>query len=403
MHVGDTPMPSDEPPAAPGSTPAADRASVPWAAFGATSAAYLAVTVGESILAPLYPAAAGDLGLDLADAGAALGLLTGSIAVANVAGGFLLARCGPRVGIVAALALTAAGAAVAAAAPGVWPFLAGQVLLGLAAGTFFASGIHTVGTLGGPRRRGMVMGVYGVAFSAGLTLAALMGAAGAALGWRVAFAATGVLAALAALAVVGAGLPSPPRAPDSGARRPLRDALGVAAGVGSAAAATQYGTVVFLPAFAVAVWEVEPGAAALLLAAGRTLSVPAKALGGHLSDRIGPLATTAHLGVLLAATGAAWMLAPDGLWGAVPAVAFVAGVGAAFPIANVLAFRELGDRGPLLGAFRSVQMGVGAVAAAAIGAGAHALGLRPALLASLIAPVLLIAVSRRAGAAPGAG
>jgi len=396
-------MPSDEPPAASPVAPSPDRTSVPWVAFGATSAAYMAVTVGESILAPLYPAAAGDLGLGLGDAGAALGLLTGSIAVANVAGGFLLARCGPKAGIVAALTLAAAGAAVAATAPGVWPFLAGQVLLGLAAGTFFASGIQTVGTLGGASRRGMVMGVFGVAFSAGLTLAALLGAAGAVLGWRAAFAATGVFAALAALGVAVADLPPAPRAPRGGARRPLRDALGLAAGVGSLAAATQYGTVVFLPVFAVSVWDVEPGAAALLLAAGRTLSVPAKAVAGHLSDRIGPLATTGHLGIALAASGVAWVVAPDGRWGAVPAVAFVAAVSAVFPIANVLAFGELGDRGPLLGAFRSVQMGAGAAAAAAIGTGAHALGLRPALLASLIAPVLLVVLSRRAGAALGAG
>ena len=145
------------------------------------------------------------------------------------------------------------------------------------------------------------------------------------------------------------------------------------------------------------------GAAALLLAAGRTLSVPAKAVAGHLSDRIGPLATTGHLGIALAASGVAWVVAPDGRWGAVPAVALVAAVSAVFPIANVLAFHELGDRGPLLGAFRSVQMGAGAVAAAAIGAGAQAHGLRPALLASLAAPTLLVALSRRAGAAAGAG
>ncbi|HEX6570268.1 MAG TPA: MFS transporter, partial [Acidimicrobiales bacterium] len=141
---------------APASAPAATE-RVPWAAVGATSAAYLAVTVGESVLAPLYPAAAEDLGLDLGGAGAALGLLTGSIAVASIAGGFLLARRGSKVGIVVALGLAAAGALLATVSGGVGAFLAAQVLLGLAAGTFFASGIHAVGTLGGPRRRGTVM------------------------------------------------------------------------------------------------------------------------------------------------------------------------------------------------------------------------------------------------------
>lgn len=382
------------PPAPP--PPPIETEGIPWAAFSATSAGYLAVTVGESVLAPLYPAAADELGLDLGGAGAALGLLTGSIAVASIAGGFLLARRGSKAGILVALGLAAAGALLATVSGGVGAFLAGQVLLGLAAGTFFAPGIHAVGTLAGPRRRGAVMGIFGVAFSAGLTLAALLGAAGAALGWRVAFVATGALVAAAAVSVALADLPTVAPGPEGGVRRRLRDALGVATGVGSAAAATQYGTVVFLPVFAVAEWGLEPGAAALLLAAGRTLSVPAKALGGHASDRAGPLATSARLGVVLAVAGAAWMAAPSASWGTVPAVVFVATVGAVFPIANVLAFREFGNRGPLLGTFRSVQMGVGAAVAAAIGAAGDAVGLRPVLLATLLAPVLLVAVSRRA-------
>jgi DHA1 family purine ribonucleoside efflux pump-like MFS transporter len=371
-----------------------EPSKVRWGAFGSVSAAYLAVTVGESILAPLYPAVADDLRLDLGDAGAALGLLTGSIAVANVAGGFLLARRGPKVGVVVALVLAAAGALLATVSRGVAPFLAALVLLGLAAGTFFAPGVHAIGTLGGEHRQGTVMGLFGVAFSAGLTLAALFGWAGAALGWRTAFMAAGVLAVVATMAVALSDLPERRVEPETGARWRLREAIGPATAVGSAAAATQYGTVVFLPVFAVTAWGLEPGTAALLLAAGRALSVPAKTIGGCVSDRIGPLAAAGRVGAVLTVAGLGWLAVPNAWWSAACAVAFVATVGAAFPIANVLAFREFGDRGPLLGAFRSVQMAVGAAVAAAIGASGELVGLRPILLVTLAAPLFLVVLPR---------
>ena len=58
--------------------------------------------------------------------------------------------------------------------------------------------------------------------------------------------------------------------------------------MGSAAAAIQYGTVAFFPAFAVGEWGLGAGTAALLLGAGRALSVSGKALSGHASDEHGP-------------------------------------------------------------------------------------------------------------------
>lgn len=378
---------------------------LPWGTFAAVCTGYLAVTVGESVLAPLYPVVAEDLGADIADAGLALGLATGSIAVANVAGGHLLARFGPRRPILLALGLVAIGGMVSTLATALPAFLLGQVLLGLAAGTFFAPGIQTAGLLGGTSRRGLVMGIFGVAFSGGLAVAALLGAAGSQVGWRSAYVAVAALGVVGMVLVAKASLPVH-RAEVPGRRWSARELLGRATAVGSAAAVSQYGTVAFFPLFAVEVWGMSAGAAALLLAVARVASVPTKTIAGHLSDAHGPMRTLRGLAVALAALGALWTLAPGPAWGAVPAVAFAATVSGVFPIANLLALDEMAERGALLGAYRSVQMGVGAAAAAAIGFGAASVGLRPTLVVTLLAPVALLLTTTRgpAGAEfPGTG
>ena len=96
-----------------------------------------------------------------------------------------------------------------------------------------------------------------------------------------------------------------------------------------------------------------------------------------------------------ASTGALSTPGSSAWWGAVPAVGFVATVGSLFPVANLLAFDAFGNRGPLLGTFRSVQMGAGAVVAASIGAGAQTVGLRPTLLVTLVAPLALALARHR--------
>ena len=368
---------------------------VRWAAFGAISFAYLAVTIGESVLAPAFPLIADDFDLPDGAAGVSFGILTGSIAVANIGGGFLLARRGGRTGILVALAATAAGAAIAATAGGIAVFLAAQVLLGLGAGLFFAPGIHAIGVIAGAQRRGLAMGLFGVAFSAGLSAAALLGVLGDRTGWRVAFVVAGLVALSGLVAVLATDLPPRRSGPAGGVRLPLRAALGTAAGVGSAAACAQYGTVSYLPIFAVAAWDLSPGAAALVLACGRVLSVPAKTLAGHDADRRGAVATVRLLGAVLAASGVVWVLAPVSEIAVVAAIAFTATTSAVFPVANLLALSEFGDRGPLLGTYRSVQMGVGAAMTALIGLGAATIGLRPTLAATIAVPASLTLVGRR--------
>jgi DHA1 family inner membrane transport protein len=179
---------------------------VRWTAFVLVCAAYLAVTVGEQLLSPLFPVAREDLGLDLADGGVAFGVLTASIAIANLVGGSALHLTGSVTMIRAATIATAAGAIVAATADSFGQLLVAQVLLGAGAGLYFPAGLQVVARLADPDRRGMAMGAYGVAFSVALTLAAVLGATGAERGWRVAFWIAAALAGTALLAGSAIGL-----------------------------------------------------------------------------------------------------------------------------------------------------------------------------------------------------
>jgi predicted MFS family arabinose efflux permease len=370
--------------------------------FATATVGYLAVTTGESLLAPLLPLLREELGLDLRGAGLALGLVSAAIAVGNLAGGALLARRGVRQGTVAGLAVAAAGGLVTAASQGPASFLAGQALLGLGSGVFFAAGLRAVGVLGGSRR-GLAMGLFGVAFSGGLALAALLAALAGVWGWRTSFVAVAALALATALAAALVRWPGPP-APTAAGRpsgpvEVLRRLLASPLLVGGVAAASQYGTVGFLPSFAVTAWGLSPAAAALLLAAARLLSVPAKLVSGNAADQAGSYRIARRLGLLLAGLGVCWTLLPVPVapLAAVVFAAFVSGLG---PVANVLAFERYGASGMLLGAFRSAQIGLAAVAGAGIGALSAAFGLRPVLAVSALLPLVLVPLGRRRRVTP---
>jgi predicted MFS family arabinose efflux permease len=365
--------------------------------FAAATVGYLAVTTGESLLAPVLPVVRDELGIDLGTVGVALALLSLAIAAGNLGGGLLLARRGARQGILAGLAVMACGASATAASHGRAQFLLSQVLIGLGSGVFFAPGLHAVGVLGGTRRRGFAMGLFGVAFSGGLALAALLGALADAWGWRPSY---GVVAGLAAVVAIGSVFVALPRAPAGGGLpapgTALRRLLRLPLLVGGVATATQYGTVAFLPTFAVAVWGMSPASAALALTVARLLSVPAKVVSGNASDRAGTVRVARRLGLVLGALGIWWTLAPGpgaALWAAVVFAALVSGMG---PVANVLAFDSYGAEGSLLGAFRSAQIGVGAAASTAIGGASSLVGLRPTLAVAAMIPLVLLPLGLRA-------
>lgn len=376
--------------------------------FSVVTGGYLAVTTAESLLAPSFPLLAQGLGLGAGIAGVAFAILAAAIAVGGLGGGLVLARFGPRIGSVSGLLLVAAGAAATAVAHGAPSLLSAQIVLGGGSGLFFASGLHSVAALVGDRRRGLAIGVFGVAFSGGLAFAGALAALGAVWGWRTSFLVAAVLAAATAAGALLVRFPAVARLPRGAhpAHResrpiPIRTALAAPLRVGGVAAASQYGTVAFLPLFAVQAWGLTPATAALVLTAARIAAVPTKLVFGNAADGRGALRTARRLGLPLALLGAWWTLAPGpaaAVWAAVLFAALMSGLG---PLANVLALEGVEERSELLGVFRSVQIGFGAAASALLGAGATLVGLRAVLVVAAVAiPVLLLPQGRAAHERP---
>lgn len=361
------------------------------------------MTAAESLLAPLFPLLRREVGFSLRSAGFLFGLLAASIAIGNLVGGAALSRWGAKQGAVVGLALTVAGTSLAASTHGKAAFIVSQAVLGVGSGSFFASGLSASARLSSSRRRGLAIGFFGVAFSAGLALAALLAALGQAWGWRTAFVVSAALALATAGAISLARIPPPGPRPIESIRPRVRQALGLPLVVGGVAAGSQYGTISFIPAFAVAVWELSPASAALMLGVARVLSIPAKLVSGNAADQRGAVRIARRLGVFLATLGAWWTLVPGpkaSVWAAVVFAAFVSGLG---PVANLLAFEGFGERGAMLGIFRSAQIAVGALSSAVIGGLASLFGLRAALAVAAVLPVGLVLIRHRTPRAPSEG
>ena len=73
---------------------------------------------------------------------------------------------------------------------------------------------------------------------------------------------------------------------------------------------------------------------------------------------------------------------------------FAGTVSSLFPIANLLAVERFGRHGGALGAYRSAQIGIGALAGFLIGTIGEHVGLRPVLAVACCAPLLLVWLCR---------
>lgn len=370
-----------------------------WGALSLVCAAYLASTVGEQLLSPLFPTARDDLHLSESQGGIAFGVLALAIAISNLLGGVVLRHRGAMDVIRLAMVATAVGAAVAATAPGFGAILVAQTLLGVGAGVFFPAGLQGVALFSGSARRGFAMGIYGVAFSGGLTVAALFGALGASVGWRVPFWISSGLAATAFVATTRVHTARPTTRPPW--RIPWRLVLGLPTIVGSIGAVLQYGVLAFFATFAVDNWGLTDGRAATVLAVGRVVSIAAKVVGGATTDRLGPRASVLRTGMLLSATGAVWVLLPAGIVTYAIAALFAGTVSSIFPAANVMAVERFGGHGLALGAYRSIQIGLGAVAGVVIGV--SPLGLRWTMFGCVLLPLALLWLCRSEHAPVAAG
>ncbi len=365
-----------------------------WGAFGLVCLAYLGVTVGEQALSPVMPEVAAEFGVTEGQSGVAFGLLALSIATANLVGGAVVGRFGPRALMLAGLAATTVGSLVGAVAAGFAVVVVAQVLLGTGAGLYFPAGLQAVPAVSGSGRRGFAMGLFGVAFSAGLTIAAVLGALGAVSSWRIAFGCAGALAAAAFVATWWVRLGPPSGAPVS-IRFPANAVVGLPTVIGSVGAVCQYGAIPFLTTFAVAEWHLRAGQAAALLAVGRVISILAKVMSGAASDRRGPIASAQTTALVVGLTGIAWVTLPAGWPAYVCAAVFAGAVSSFFPVANIVAVDYFGAHGPALGAYRSAQIAVGAAAGWLIGRIGETVGLRWTLLIAVASPLLLVVVLQR--------
>lgn len=370
----------------------ADRVGPRWGVFALLCMAYFVTTTGEQMLSPLFPVVADDLGLSVGQGGIAFGVLTGAIAATNLLGGAALRRHAPATVILVASLAGLGGCVVTASANGFIVLLLGQTLLGISAGTFFPAGLQGVGIAAGPSKRGFAMGLYGVAFSLGLTMAAVLGAIGAGTGWRVPFWVAAVL--FIAAAIAARGIATGPRPEVREESIALREVLSLPTFVGTVLAVLQYGAIPFLTTFAVVRWGITPASAATVLVIGRLLSIVAKVVGGASADRIGARTSARRTGLILTLTGLAWVLLPGGLVTYAIAAIFAGTVSSLGPVANILAVERFGQNGMALGMYRSIQIGIGALASAAVGLIADVAGLQATLAVAMLVPLALVWICR---------
>jgi predicted MFS family arabinose efflux permease len=363
-----------------------------WGVFAVLCGAYFVTTTGEQMLSPLFPTVADDLGLSVTQGGIAFAVLTGSIAVTNLLGGAGLRRHEPITLVRLAAVAGLAGSVVNALSHDYATLLAGQALLGVAAGLFFPAGLQGVGLAAGPAKRGFAMGIYGVAFSLGLTAAAALGAIGAGVGWRTPFWIAGALFVAAGVTTIWTDLG--PRDTSGDEKVPWRQVLSLPTYVGIVLAVLQYGAIPFLTTYAVDHWGISAAAAATVLIVGRLISIVAKVIGGASADRIGAKASARRTAVVLAATGLAWVLLPGNIATYAIAAVFAGTVSSLGPVANILAVERFGQNGMALGMYRSLQIALGAAASAVVGVAAGIVGLRPTLAVAALVPLTLIWICR---------
>lgn len=355
---------------------------------------YVAVTVGESILAPLLPVAAGDLSISTVQASRILGVLSVGAAIGNLVGGVIFERIGSKSSSMAGVALTTVGATTATLSTGLGAFVTAQAMMGLGAGVFFAGGIYSVSRLADPSRRGSALANYGIAFSLGMAAAVGLAAmAGSGDLWRRVFGVAAGLGVVSLATLWFAHLPPPPRIGES--ERGGLGVLTVPVAVGAIAAVAQFGLVVFIPIIAVESWAVTASVGATILLVGRILSIPGKAVAGRLVDRLGALSAARVVGLVLFGSGLSWLLLPWTPVAMTAATVFTAAAGAMFPVANVVAADRFGGRGRLLGTFRSLQMATAAVSVWLVGVTASHLGLETALLLGVMSLLAIMTVRTR--------
>ncbi|HET7529326.1 MAG TPA: MFS transporter [Mycobacteriales bacterium] len=384
-------------------TAGVEEREVHRAAFTYLFLAYLTAAVGETLISPLFPLIRDEMGLSASQQASLTAVLTVCIASCNVAGGWLGHRGGDRRMVRLAAVALALGGLASGTAHSYAALLVGQVLIGCGSGLFWASGMATIGRLYA-RKRSRAVAAYGLAYSAGLGVAAFAGNLGAA-HWRWAFFATSVLAA--GLVLVAPPLRDAEPGPGGeGTWQLLRTSLAhplyrMSLITALVAGMTNYILLGFAPLL-----YTERGATLSLIATmigvGRVVSSAGKYGAGWLMDRFGGPATGVCLMASIAVLGLPFFLLPTS-WGApvvIPLLVVSAGL---FTVSNILSVQALPSRSTFsLGAYRAFLVAFSAVLSSLVAVLLHAVGLRTIMLGSLVVPALAsvaLAAAIRAGSA----
>ena len=369
--------------------------------FGYLTVVYFLAGASETFISPLFPLLRHDLGLDVSDQATLIAALTVSIALGNLAGGWIGSRFSDRLAVRLAAALLTAGSLASGLATSFLTIGVGQVLAGLGTGLFFAPGLALVGRMY-PGSLGRAIASYGLGYSCGLAVAAFASALGDQL-WRLPFLVT------AGLALIGAVFT--PHLPEAeGAYRPgaIRDALSylraapyrAALTVGVVAGICNYIVIGLAPEHFVG-QDVSAGVIGALIGTGRVASMAGKYVSGWLLDRIGGPLTAQLLMSLLVAFGLLELATPSrvGLIAVIPVVCASAML---FPVSNAMVVAALPGRATWgVGVYRACLMISSAICSALSSLALHAFSTSTVMIAALVFPALAVVaqgVPRRRGA-----
>jgi MFS family permease len=366
--------------------------------------AYFGVRFAQVVVGPVVPGIVETFGVSRGALGTALTGMWVAYALSQLPSGVLADRVGERTVVLVALVTTAVAALVLSVSPGVLPFAAGLVLLGIGAGIYYnpatallAREFRAVGRAVGTHRiGGQIAGIAAPLAAAAVSLR---------YSWRATLLLGVPLALLAALLAVRFVARTAPARPTA-SMRDLFDPGGIATLL--ARRHTRYTTLVatlvefvglatmaFLPALLIGHHGFPSRVANLLFAALFGVAALSQPLAGWLSDRLGRdetlglQASAGLLGYLALAGGSRPLAAPAVL---------LAGVSmSATPVVQSRMLDGLSetDRGTGFGLFRPAYLFVVASGPAVVGTAADvagwrsAFGLLAAVLASLPVPSLV--------------
>ncbi len=241
------------------------------------------------VLAPLVPGYAEEFGLSKTGAGLLVGSFGAGALLGGIPGGLAAARRGPKVAVVAGLALLAVSSFAFSVADGPWALGLARFVQGASSTTTWAGALAWL-TVATPReRRGEVIGVAFGAAVFGAILGPMFGAVADAVGVRTAFGVVGAVAA--ALAVWAATRPNaaPEGQSPNAVRRALADRSFIAGLWLNTLPALLFGMLVVLVPLRLDSGGFTPFAIGAVFLASGLIEVAVNPLLGRFADRRGRL------------------------------------------------------------------------------------------------------------------